>query len=159
MQAEGCAEGFSSGFAKEGLADLIAVAHTADDQAETLLSHIMRGTGTTGLGGIYPLAWPLVRPLLEMRRQDLRDYLRWLKQDWREDSTNDDTRRMRARIRKDLLPIIERDFSPGIVGHLNELARFAREEEDFWNALVQERFQELSLEGREGRKNRRRKYA
>jgi tRNA(Ile)-lysidine synthase len=142
--------GFFERLVKEGLADLIAVAHTADDQAETLLAHVMRGTGTTGLGGIHPVAWPLVRPLLEMRRQDLRDYLRWLKQDWREDSTNDDTRRMRARIRKDLLPIIERGFSPGIVGHLNELARFAREEEDFWNALVEERFQELSLEDDRG---------
>jgi tRNA(Ile)-lysidine synthase len=134
----------------EGVADLIAVAHTADDQAETLLAHLMRGTGLTGLGGIHPVAGPVVRPLLEMRRQDLRDYLRSLKQEWREDSTNSDARRMRARIRKNLLPIIERDFSPGIVGHLNELARFAREEESFWNALVEERFQRLTRETDEG---------
>jgi tRNA(Ile)-lysidine synthase len=128
----------------EGTADLIAVAHTADDQAETLLAHLMRGTGMTGLGGIYPVAGVVVRPLLEMRRQDLREYLESLKQEWREDSTNNDTRRMRARIRKDLLPIIERDFSPGIVGHLNELARLAREEGTFWNAFVEERFQALT---------------
>src|SRR6202453_636521 len=134
----------------DGVADLIAVAHTADDQAETLLAHLMRGTGMTGLGGIHPVAGPVVRPLLEMRRQDLRDYLRSLKQEWRGDSTNSDARRMRARIRKNLLPIIERDFSPGIVGHLNELARFAREEESFWNALVEERFQRLTRETDEG---------
>jgi tRNA(Ile)-lysidine synthase len=129
---------------EEDIADKIAVAHTADDQAETLLAHLMRGTGMTGLGGIHPVAGPVVRPLLEMRRGDLRDYLRSLHQQWREDSTNNDTSRMRARIRKDLLPLIERDFSPAIVGHLNELARFAREEDLFWKALVEERFEGLT---------------
>jgi tRNA(Ile)-lysidine synthase len=128
----------------DGSADRIAVAHTADDQAETLLAHLMRGTGMTGLGGIHPVAGPVVRPLLETRRQDLREYLRSLKQDWREDSTNGDTRRLRARIRQELLPLIERDFSTAIVSHLNELARFAREEEEFWNGFVEERFSKLA---------------
>jgi tRNA(Ile)-lysidine synthase len=127
----------------EGSADQIAVAHTADDQAETLLGHLMRGTGTTGLGGIYPVAGPVVRPLLGTRRQDLREYLVSLNQDWREDSTNNDTGRLRARIRKDLLPLIERDFSTGIVGHLNDLARLAREEEQFWAEFIEEQFSEL----------------
>jgi tRNA(Ile)-lysidine synthase len=135
---------FFEDLVEEGSADRIAVAHTADDQAETLLAHLMRGTGTTGLGGIYPVAGPVVRPLLAMRRQDLRDYLRSLGQEWREDSTNSDTRRLRARIRKELLPLIEQDFSPTIVGHLNELARFAREEERFWNAFVEELFLKLA---------------
>jgi tRNA(Ile)-lysidine synthase len=128
----------------EGIADLVAVAHTEDDQAETLLAHVMRGTGLTGLGGIHPVAGPIVRPLLETRRQDLREYLGALKQEWREDSTNNDTRRMRARIRKILLPLIEREFSPGIVGHLNNLARFTRAEEAFWTVLVEGRFEELA---------------
>jgi len=124
----------------DGTADQIAVAHTADDQAETLLAHLMRGTGMTGLGGIYPVAASVVRPLLEMRRADLREYLRSLKQDWREDSTNSDTRRMRARVREKLLPVIERDFSPKVVEHLNDLARLAREEDAFWNVFVEDLF-------------------
>src|SRR5580692_1087893 len=70
----------------QGHATHIAVAHTADDQAETLLAHLIRGTGLTGLGGIYPVAAPVVRPLLGMRRTDLREYLRSLHQVWREDS-------------------------------------------------------------------------
>jgi tRNA(Ile)-lysidine synthetase-like protein len=135
---------FFDGLVAEGRADRIAVAHTADDQAETVLAQVMRGTGLAGLAGIYPVAEPVVRPLLEVRRQDLREYLRAIQQDWREDATNGDTRRMRARIRKDLLPLIERDFSPAIVGHLSELARFAREEEEFWNTLVEERFQTVA---------------
>jgi tRNA(Ile)-lysidine synthase len=134
----------------EGSVDQVAVAHTADDQAETLLAHLVRGTGTAGLGGIYPVAGPVVRPLLGTRRRDLREYLISLEQKWREDSTNNDTRRLRARIRKELLPAIERDFSAAIVGHLSDLARFAREEEQFWIAFVEERFLKLTRETDEG---------
>jgi tRNA(Ile)-lysidine synthase len=127
----------------EGRATHIAVAHTADDQAETVLAHAIRGTGLAGLAGIYPVVGVVVRPLLGTRRKELREYLRAIGQPWREDSTNRDTRRMRARIREQLLPLLERDFSPAVAGHLNELARFAREEERFWEALVEDRFQAL----------------
>ena len=128
----------------EGKATHIAVAHTADDQAETLLGHLMRGTGPTGLAGIYPVAGAIVRPLLGTRRESLRDYLRANGQTWREDSTNRDVRRTRARIREQLLPVIEANFSAEIVGHLGELARLAREEGNFWDALVEDRFQALA---------------
>jgi len=124
----------------------IAVAHTADDQAETVLAHIIRGTGLTGLGGIHPVAGAIVRPLLATRREDLRKYLRAIGQPWREDSTNRDTTRTRARIREQLLPLLTRDFSPAVTDHLNQLSRLAREEEIFWDALVEDRFQALVRE-------------
>ncbi len=108
---------FFEGVVAEGRATHIAVAHTADDQAETVLAHLIRGTGLTGLAGIYPVAGAVVRPLLGTRREELRKYLRAVGQQWREDSTNRDTRRMRARIREQLLPLLERDFSPAIAGH------------------------------------------
>ncbi|MFZ0885964.1 MAG: tRNA lysidine(34) synthetase TilS [Candidatus Acidiferrales bacterium] len=127
----------------EGRATRIAVAHTADDQAETVLAHVIRGTGLTGLGGIHPASGAVVRPLLATRREDLREYLRAIGQPWREDSTNSDISRTRARIREQLLPLLARDFSPAIVEHLDELSRFAREEEIFWEALVEDRFQAL----------------
>ena len=122
----------------------IAVAHTADDQAETVLGHIIRGTGPTGLASIYPIVdlpsgGAIVRPLLQIRRAELRDYLHERGQGWREDATNADQTRLRARIRSQLLPILESEFSPGIVQHLGDLARFAREEESFWSALVADR--------------------
>jgi tRNA(Ile)-lysidine synthase len=69
-----------------------AVAHTADDQAETVLAHLVRGTGLTGLAGIHPVLGAIVRPLLEIRRQELREYLVAAGQTWREDATNLDTR-------------------------------------------------------------------
>jgi tRNA(Ile)-lysidine synthase len=122
----------------EGKVDVVAVAHTADDQAETVLGHILRGTGLAGLGGIHPQTDNVVRPMLEVRRAELRAYLRAKKQKWCEDATNQDTARMRARIRKKLLPLLERTFQGGVVERLGSLAEFAREDEEFLELLAQE---------------------
>jgi tRNA(Ile)-lysidine synthase len=134
---------------EEGRATHITVAHTADDQAETVLAHILRGTGPAGLAGIYPAVGSVVRPLLGERREDLRTYLRELGQTWREDATNRDLSKQRARIRDRLLPLLERDFSPRAVDHLARLAGLAREEEIFWNALVEDRFRTLIRKDKE----------
>jgi tRNA(Ile)-lysidine synthase len=135
---------FFSHLVAEGKVDLVAVAHTADDQAETVLAHILRGTGLAGLGGIHPRTECIVRPLLGVRRAELRAYLRAKKQNWREDPTNQDTSRMRARIRKKLLPLLEREFQSGVVEHLASLAEFAREEEEFLEFLARERCEALA---------------
>ena len=134
---------FFSKIVEAGRATRIAVAHTADDQAETLLAHLLRATGLTGLAAIYPVVGHVVRPLLEVRRQELRDYLAGLQQPWREDPTNLDTSRLRARIRHVLLPRLESEFEPAVVAHLNQLAALARADEAFWAALVDDRYQAL----------------
>src|ERR1700756_958364 len=89
---------FLEGLVQSGHVDKVAVAHTADDQAETVLAHILRGTGLAGLGGIHPMVGHVVRPLLGVRRAELRAYLRSKRQTWREDATNRDMTKMRARI-------------------------------------------------------------
>ena len=127
-----------------GSANWIAVAHTADDQAETVLAQMIRGTGPSGLAGIFPVSGHVVRPLLEFRREDLRAYLREIGQEWREDSSNADTTRLRARIRTKLVPQLRDEFSPAIVDHLSTLARLAREENEFWDALVESRIASLA---------------
>src|SRR5947207_13565654 len=71
--------------AESGDCRRIVVAHTADDQAETVLAHLFRGTGLTGLGGIHPVAGPVIRPLLNVRGSELRRFLRARKQTWREE--------------------------------------------------------------------------
>ena len=125
------------GFVEPGKLARISVAHTADDQAETVLAHLMRGTGLTGLGGIHPVAGAVIRPLLNVRRQELREFLRAKKQNWREDLTNRDTTRTRARIRMKLLPLLEKKFQPAIVEHLCKLAALAREDERFFETAVE----------------------
>ena len=121
-----------------GLVDCVATAHTADDQAETVLAHILRGTGLAGLSGIHPLTKDgVVRPLLSLRRADLRRYLKARKQTWREDLTNRDTSRQRARMRKKLLPLLERSFNPKSVEHLGDIANAAREDEALITGFVE----------------------
>ena len=125
--------------ADSGVCTRVAVAHTADDQAETVLAHLFRGTGLAGLGGMHPVSGPIFRPLLVIRRAELRTYLRGKKQRWREDATNRDTKRTRARIRKKLLPLLEKQFQPAIVEHLATTANLAREDEAFLDALQEQR--------------------
>jgi len=130
-----------------GLVDRVATAHTADDQAETVLAHILRGAGLAGLAGIHPVtAEGIIRPLLEVRRGELRKYLRGKKQSWREDKTNRDTSRQRARMRKKLLPLLEKQFNPKTVEHLGMLAQLALQDETFLSALAHTRCEELVQE-------------
>jgi len=136
--------------AESGACKRVVVAHTADDQAETVLAHLLRGTGLTGLGGIHPVAGPVIRPLLSLRRSELRRFLRARKQTWREDLTNRDTKRMRARIRKKLLPLLEKQFQPAVVEHLASLAELAREDEAFLDAVAEERARVLVQKSGEG---------
>lgn len=129
--------------AESGVLSHIAVAHTADDQAETVLAHILRGTGLTGLAGIHPVVGPVIRPLLEVRRGELRRFLGERRQDWREDATNLDVKRTRARIRLKLLPVLEKQFQKAIVEHLCNLAELAREDEAFLDAAARKRISSL----------------
>lgn len=127
----------------------IATGHTLDDQAETVLMRVIRGTGLRGLGGIYPRIvvehedvehednnddghGEIIRPLLGIRHSELQQYLADLNQNWREDSTNSDSRFTRNRVRSLVLPLLEREFNPAVVENLAELAEIARDEEDYW---------------------------
>jgi tRNA(Ile)-lysidine synthase len=122
--------------------DKIATGHTLDDQAETVLMRMLRGTGMRGLGGIYPVVdlqdefdeqvGPVLRPLLSVRRQELEHYLKELGQPWRDDASNRDPQFTRNRVRQLLLPLLEREFNPSIAEGLSELSEIARGEEDYW---------------------------
>jgi len=145
---------FFTQFLRDGSLDSIATAHTADDQAETLLLRIARGAGTRGLAGIYPrLSAPpkscsgprglddqfraaIIRPLLGERRADLRAYLAQTGQAWREDSSNRDLRHARNRVRHELLPWLEQNLNPAVRERLVETAEIARAEEEYWQEEV-----------------------
>lgn len=107
----------------------IATAHTLDDQAETVLLRGIRGTGPDGLAAIAPMSRDrrILRPLLRVRRADLRGHLRALGHAWREDASNDNAAVPRNRLRRDVLPVLE-EIHPGASEKLAALAELAHEE-------------------------------
>ena len=108
----------------------VAVGHTLDDQAETFLLRLLRGAGSRGLAGIRPKAGLVIRPLIDVRRLDLQEYVAERRLAHREDATNADVGIPRNRVRHELIPYLEREFSPGIVEVLAREAASAREDEE-----------------------------
>jgi tRNA(Ile)-lysidine synthase len=110
----------------------IATGHTMDDQAETVLFRLLRGTGFQGLAGIAPRfnvtpTIEVIRPLLETRRDEVCDFLSSIGQEYRIDSSNADLHFTRNRIRKTLLPFLAKEYNPAIVSNLSSLAEQAFE--------------------------------
>lgn len=121
----------------------IATAHTADDQAETILHRVLRGTGLNGLAGIprrraLRSGLTLVRPLLEMRRAQVIEYLGQLGQAYREDESNTDRRFTRNRLRHELLENLREHYNPQVTEALLRLGRLAGEAQEVVSQLVTE---------------------
>lgn len=114
------------------LGTTVALGHTRDDQAETVLFRFLRGSGLAGLSGIAPTADGIIRPLLEITRKEVEEYLHSRNIPWREDATNTDLTFARNRIRHELLPQLSRDWNPKITDALANLADLAHEEENYW---------------------------
>jgi tRNA(Ile)-lysidine synthase len=114
----------------------IATGHTLDDQAETVLLRMLRGTGIRGLAGIHPRlifkGGEVVRPLLGTRRSKVEAFLRKRGQVWREDSSNCNLAILRNRVRHRILPLINEELGPAVFGNLADLAEIARAEEEHW---------------------------
>ena len=128
-------------FFQESLAaaplDYIATAHTQDDQAETVLFRLMRGSARRGIAGIPPMRdnW-LLRPFLHCSRQEIDVYTKEKKLPYVIDPSNADLRFTRNKIRHVLLPFLEQEFSPQVRRHLASLAETTREEEDWLEDLA-----------------------
>ena len=105
----------------------IALGHTADDQAETVLMRLLAGAGVRGRAGIPPVRGTIIRPLIERRRTDVLAALEIAGLDWLEDPTNDDPKFLRNRVRHELLPLLAGAWEPDVVARLNRVARDARE--------------------------------
>ncbi len=129
---------FLRGAAREAGCGVIATGHTADDRAETVLLNLLRGTGLRGLRGIAWRSEPFVRPLLGMSRQEVRDRLRELGQEWREDASNRDLRFLRNRLRHSVLPMLEREVSPAVRRSLLRLAAMAEDEEELLERMARD---------------------
>ncbi len=120
--------------------DRIAVAHHLEDQAETMLLHLFRGSSLRGLGGMEPVAGEIIRPLLSCSRQEIEDYLKELGETWREDETNESDTYARNRLRHTVLPVAEELF-PGAAERMNRCAAELRETERFLEEELERRME------------------
>ncbi len=141
--------GFLREAAREVDADRIATGHQADDQAETVLFRILRGTGVRGLGGIPERRGDVVRPLLPFRREELRSWLEERGIPWLDDPSNRDPRWARARIRTRVMPALEEAWDGPVRERLLDLAAAARRADRALRARAR-RLLDEALEGEGG---------
>jgi tRNA(Ile)-lysidine synthase len=125
-------------------ATLTAVGHTRDDQAETLLLKLMRGAGSTGLGGIYPRRGTIIRPLLDVSRDELRSYLVERSETWIEDESNADLTNPRNRIRHRVIPEMDATYGGRTSAALARAADLMREDGQWLDELAAARFELLA---------------
>lgn len=137
---------FLEAVARRCAATRIAVAHTLNDQAETVLLRLCRGAGPVGLAGIYPRAGLVIRPLLDVRRQEVEAWLAAERLPVRDDPTNRDLSIPRNRVRHELLPYLARHVGEGILEVLARQATIAREDADYLEHVATETSGSLVLE-------------
>ena len=130
----------------------IVTGHTLDDQAETILMRLVRGAGATALTGMAESGpGRVVRPLLAIEREALRNYLDRRDLGFREDPTNRDLRFDRNRVRRVVLPLLAESLNPRVAKHLVQAARRFREDSLHLDSLAEAAFEELSRRDRAGR--------
>ncbi len=110
------------------LSGKVATAHTADDNAETVLMHLVRGTALKGLGGISPVRANVIRPMLTVTRREVLAFLKEYSIAWVEDSTNEEDVFLRNRLRHRVMPLLQQE-NPKIVQNLSQMAMQLREDE------------------------------
>ena len=124
------------------LSGKIATAHTADDNAETVLMHIVRGTGLKGLGGITPIHGQVIRPMLKVTRQDVESFLEEWCLDHIEDSSNETDAFLRNRIRHHVMPLLVQE-NPRLAENLSRMALHLRLDEDALSQGAENHIEEL----------------
>lgn len=119
----------------------IALGHTASDQVETVLMHLLRGSGPQGLSGIPPVrklgSTVIVRPLIEVNREEILNYLKKNKLTFCLDSSNRKTEYFRNKVRLKLLPLLRKNYNENIDGALLRLSEILKEENAYWERVVE----------------------
>ena len=115
----------------------IALGHNFNDQAETVLMRLIRGSGSLGLSGIPPVKGRIIRPLIEMKREEIETFLRSKDIAYRTDSSNLRTDYLRNRVRLQLLPILKKEYNPKIEETLNRTASILAAEEELLSEEIE----------------------
>ena len=126
----------------------IATAHHADDNAETVLFNLFRGSGLTGLSGIAPVRGRIIRPLLWAQRSEIQAWLLQQGQDWVEDSTNRESEYSRNWLRNELLPAVEERLNVQAVRHIDQAGRRIRQADAYLEEVAEEWLQKHAPDGK-----------
>ncbi len=134
--------------AKKVSANKIATAHNSNDNAETVLMNIIRGTSISGLKGIEKVREnKFIRPIIECNRQEVEEYCKEQKLNPRYDKTNYENIYTRNKIRNLLIPYLQKEFNPNIIEGINRLSNLATSNEEFLNNIVENEYKKLLISG------------
>ena len=137
---------FFNGILEKTSSNKIATAHTANDNAETVLMNIIRGSGTTGLKGIEPKRDNLIRPLINISRDEIELYCEENELNPRIDKTNFENIYTRNKIRNMLIPYIKENFNPNILESINRLSNLSKQENEYLEKQTAKAFEKLLIE-------------
>lgn len=124
----------------------IALGHMADDQAETVLLHLVRGTGLSGLRGMLPVRGRIIRPLLTVRREEIEEFLQNEGIAHCADETNESRQFARNKIRADVIPLLQREFNPKVVDSIVRTAQVVRSAEEWVQIELDRHFDGLIVD-------------
>lgn len=130
--------------AKKLKCDAVALGHTADDNLETVIYHLVRGSGRRGLGGIPFIRNIFIRPLLKITRRAVRDYLTARSIEWIEDESNQDTKFIRNLIRLQVVPVLEK-INPSVRENVLRSCELLRTEDSFLDSLAERALKKIYL--------------
>lgn len=138
---------FFNEIAKKTGANKIAIAHNANDKAETIIMNLLRGTGLSGLKGMEPIKnGKYIRPLLECTRQEIENYCKEKNLEPRIDKTNFDNSYTRNKVRNVVIPYIKEEFNPNILETLNRLSELVKEEDAYITKQVKEIYDKIMIQ-------------
>ena len=126
-------------------ANKIAIAHNKNDNAETVLMNLFRGTGISGLKGILPCNGIYIRPIIECERKDIEEYCEKNNLNPRIDKTNFDTLYTRNKIRNVVIPYLKKEINPNIVEGINRLSELIYEEEEYFNKIIPQLYNKMLI--------------
>ena len=126
-------------------AQKIAIAHNKNDKVETVLMHILRGSGINGLKGIEPKRGKYIRPLIESERNEIEEYCDEKNLQPRIDKTNFENEYTRNKVRNLLIPYIQKEFNPNLIQTIDRLSNLVAEEEDYMDKQVQKIYEEILI--------------
>jgi len=131
---------------KKTNATKIAIAHNCQDNAETVLMNLLRGSGVSGLKGIEPNRNEIIRPLIECNKEEINEYCDNNKIVPRHDESNDENIYTRNKVRNVLIPYIKKEFNSNIIETLNRVSKIILDEEKYFIKILKEEYNNIMIE-------------